>query len=189
VNLFVGSQVTVDRVAGTRVQLVQATDYPWNGRAAITVNPAEEKPFRIRIRVPERNVSQLYTASPPSGGLTELAVNCTPVTPVIERGYAVQSRSWKAGDKIEFVLPLEVQPVKARDRIAATRGRVALRYGPLIYNLESVDQDVERVLSPDAELSTRWQADLLVGVPVSTPRGSCNSSLSCRAVSGVRIWY
>jgi DUF1680 family protein len=166
VNLFVGSKVTVDRVAGTRVQLVQTTDYPWNGRVAITVNPAEEKPFNVRIRVPDRNVSQLYTASPASGGLTELTVNGTPVTPIIEQGYAVLSRPWKSGDKIEFVLPLQVQRVKATDRIAATRGRVALRYGPLIYNLESVDQDVECVLRPDAELSTQWNGDLLGGVLV-----------------------
>ncbi|MCU0871324.1 MAG: glycoside hydrolase family 127 protein [Pirellulaceae bacterium] len=166
VNLFVGSQVTVDGVAGTRVQLVQTTDYPWNGRVAITVNPAEEKPFNVRIRVPDRNVSQLYTASPASGGLIELAINGTPVTPVIEQGYAVLSRSWKAGDKIEFVLPLQVQRIKASDRIVATRGRVALRYGPLIYNLEGVDQDVESILRPDAELSTQWKGDLLGGVLV-----------------------
>ena len=130
------------------------------------MNPAEVKPFNVRIRVPDRNVSQLYTASPASDGLTDLAINGTPVTPIIEHGYAVLSRPWKSGDKIEFVLPLQVQRVKASDRIAATRGRVALRYGPLIYNLESVDQDVECVLRPDAELSTHWNGDLLGGVLV-----------------------
>jgi DUF1680 family protein len=156
----------VDHVAGTRVQLVQTTDYPWNGRVAITVNPAEEKLFNLRIRVPDRNVSQLYTASPAVGGLTSLAMNGTPVTPVIEQGYAVLSRPWQAGDKIEFDVPLQVQRVKASDRIAATRGRVALRCGPLIYNLESVDQDVECVLRPDVELTTQWNGDLLGGVLV-----------------------
>ena len=37
------------------------------------------------------------------------------------------------------------------DKIAATKGRVALRYGPLIYSLESVDQKLNGVLRPDAE--------------------------------------
>jgi DUF1680 family protein len=59
-----------------------------------------------------------------------------------------------------------VQRVKASDRIAATTGRVALRYGPLVYNIESVDQDVESVLSPTAPLATEWKGDLLGGVLV-----------------------
>jgi len=43
---------------------------------------------------------------------------------------------------------------------------VALRYGPLVYNIESVDQDVEGVLSPTAALSTEWKGYLLGGVLV-----------------------
>ncbi len=43
-------------------------------------------------------------------------------------------------------------------------GRVALRYGPLIYNIESVDQDVELVLAPDSALTTEWKPDLVGGV-------------------------
>ncbi|MCY2988108.1 MAG: glycoside hydrolase family 127 protein [Planctomycetota bacterium] len=166
VNLFIGSTVTVDNVAGTRVQLVQTTDYPWSGAVAITVNPTETKPFSVRLRVPSRSVSQLYTASPACDGITSLAVNGTSVTPTIDQGYAVLTREWKAGDKIEVVLPLKVQRVKASDRIAATAGRVALRYGPLVYNIESVDQDVNAVLSPASALSTAWKTDLLGGVLV-----------------------
>ena len=32
VNLFVGSTVMVENVAGTDVEMVQATDYPWTAR-------------------------------------------------------------------------------------------------------------------------------------------------------------
>jgi uncharacterized protein len=166
VNLFVGSVVTLDNVAGTRVQLMQQTDYPWKGHVAITVNLDKTKRFSIRIRVPNRNVSQLYTATPACDGLTSLAVNGAPVNPTIEQGYAVLTREWQAGDKIDVELPLQVQRVKASERIAATAGRVALRYGPLIYNIESADQDVNAVLSPSAALTTEWKDDLLGGVLV-----------------------
>jgi hypothetical protein len=166
VNLFVGSAVTVEGVASTRVRLEQVTDYPWSGKVAITVTPAEAKRFTIRLRVPSRNVSKLYTASPASDGLASLAVNGTPVTPAIERGYAVLTREWKAGDRIDLVLPMKVQRIKADSRIAATAGRVALRYGPLIYNIESADQDVNGVLGPAAGLATEWRGDLLGGVLV-----------------------
>ena len=166
VNLFIGSTVTVDNVASTRVTLVQATDYPWSGNVAITVNPGEPRRFSVRIRVPNRNVSTLYTASPACDGIVSLAVNGTAVTPAVERGYAVLTREWKAGDRIDLVLPMKVQRVKGSSRIAATAGRVALRYGPLIYNIESVDQDVNSVLGPASELATEWKGDLLGGVLV-----------------------
>jgi DUF1680 family protein len=59
---------------------------------------------------------------------------------------------------------MKVQRVKGSSRIAATAGRVALRYGPLIYNIESVDQDINSVLGPTSDLSTQWKGDLLGGV-------------------------
>jgi DUF1680 family protein len=146
--------------------MVQVTDYPWSGNVAITVNPTEARRFSIRIRAANRNVSSLYTASPTCDGMASLAVNGTPVTPALSQGYAVLTREWRAGDRIDLVLPMKVQRIKASSRIAATAGRVALRYGPLIYNVESADQDVNAVLRPAAELATEWKGDLLGGVLV-----------------------
>jgi len=166
VNLFIGSTLTVEDVAGTDVEIVQATDYPWSGNVSITVNPAVEKNFSVKVRVPNRSVSDLYTNTPESDGISSISVNRSVITPPIEKGYAVITRKWKAGDKIDLVLPLKVQRVKANDRIAATRGRVALRCGPLIYNVEQVDQDITKVLSPESVLTTEWKGDFLGGVMV-----------------------
>ncbi|NLT75941.1 MAG: hypothetical protein GXX98_05415, partial [Planctomycetes bacterium] len=41
---------------------------------------------------------------------------------------------------------------------------VALRYGPLIYSAESVDQNLNNVLSPTSALTAKWMDDLLRGV-------------------------
>ena len=35
----------------------------------------------------------------------------------------------------------------ASEKIAATSGKVALRYGPLVYNIEQVDQDITGALA------------------------------------------
>jgi len=70
------------------------------------------------------------------------------------------------GDRIDFELPLAIQRTEASDKIAADRGRIALRYGPLIYNLESVDQNLDAVLDPTRALATEWRPDLLGGVRV-----------------------
>jgi DUF1680 family protein len=166
VNLFVGSTVAVGTVADTEVQMVQATDYPWSDKVAITVNPVAEKAFAVKVRVPDRSVSELYSSSPEANGIESLAVNGEKLTLAIEDGYAVIKRTWKAGDRIDLVLPLRVQRVKAIDKVAADVGRVALRYGPLVYNIESVDQNVDGVLAPDSALTTEWKPDLLGGVVV-----------------------
>lgn len=166
VNLFVGSTVTVGGVAGTDVEMVQATDYPRSGEVSITVSPAAEKTFGVMIRMPNRSVSDLYSSTPSSDGITSIAVNGQRITPPVEKGYAVIARTWKAGDKIDLVLPMKVQRIKGIDAIAATRGQVALRRGPLIYSVEDADQSLENILRPNTALKTKWQGDLLGGVTV-----------------------
>ena len=166
VNLFIGGTIKVEKVAGTNVQMVQKTDYPWSGKVSITVNPDTAKRFTVYVRVPNRTTSVLYTPTPQVSGLTSLSVNGSPVTPSLDKGYAAITRDWKAGDTIDLVLPLQVQRVKADQKISADRGLVALRYGPLIYNVEKADQDITQVLSPESALSTEWRPDLLGGVTV-----------------------
>jgi DUF1680 family protein len=164
VNLFIGSTINVEKVAGTDVEMVQKTDYPWSGNVAITVNPKESKAFAMRIRVPNRSVSELYASTPEADGMTSLSVNGQSVPLKVENGYAVINREWKAGDKVEFVLPMTPQRIKADERIEADRGRVALRYGPLLYNIETVDQNIDSVLKSDSPLTSEFRSDLLGGV-------------------------
>lgn len=168
VNLFAGSTVLVDNVADTDVEMVQDTNYPWSGNVALTVNPKVPARFTINIRIPTRDVSTLYTATPNADGLTSVRVNGRRVTPVVSNGYASITRTWKAGDTVVCVLPMTVQRVYASDKISANIGRVALRYGPLVYNIEKVDQNIDAVLPPRAPLTTQWRGDLLGGVTVIT---------------------
>ena len=168
VNMYAGSTINLENIGGTDVEMVQATDYPWKGNVAITVNPKTARNFSVRIRVPDRAVSKLYPATPDANGILSLSVNGSAVKPVIDKGYAVITRNWKAGDKIEAVFPMRVQRVKADERLVADRGKVALKYGPLIYNIEQVDNGdiTTKALSPDAPLTTEWRGDLLGGVTV-----------------------
>ena len=178
VNMFAGSTITVENVGGVDVEMVQVTDYPWKGNVAITVNPKTAKNFSIRIRVPDRAVSKLYPATPDANGIQSLSVNGSAVKPTIDKGYAVITRNWKAGDKIEAVFPMRVQRVKADERLVADRGKVALKYGPLIYNIEQVDNpDITKSLSPNSPLTTEWRGDLLGGVMVIKGKFSDGSPL------------
>ena len=168
VNLFIGSAINVDQVSGpdgsTAVQMVQQTDYPWSGHVSITVNPKESMNFTVYVRVPNRNTSALYTETPPVSGLLSLAVNGRAMTPQMDKGYAVINRPWKAGDRIDLLLPMPVQRVTADPKIAADRGLVALRYGPLIYNVERADNVSLAQAISQGPLTAVWRPDLLHGV-------------------------
>jgi uncharacterized protein len=168
VNMFVGSRIHVGQVAGTNVEMVQKTDYPWSGKVRITVNPSDAKTFSVHVRIPNRSTSKLYTETPTISGLRSFSVNGQAVKPHIEKGYAVVRREWRAGDHIDLELPMEPQRVKADNRIEADVDMVALRYGPLVYNVETADQqNIEQPLS-GAPLEMEWRPDLLDGVMAMT---------------------
>lgn len=177
VNMYIGSTVTLERAVGTEVEIVQKTDYPWSGKIALTINPKAARQFALRLRIPNRATSKLYEATPAVSGLVSLAVNGKPVKPVIEKGYAVIKREWKAGDQVELELPLKVQRVKAVEQVAAVRGKVALRYGPLVYNIEKLDQDITKPLADTTPLVAEWRPDLLGGVTVITGKFADGSNL------------
>jgi DUF1680 family protein len=121
VNLFIGSTIKVEKVAGTDVEMVQQTDYPWSGKVAITVNPETSTRFTVHVRVPNRTTSELYTPTPAVSGLESLAINGNDVGVKVVNGYVPITKTWRAGDKIELVLPMKVQRIKASDKIARLR--------------------------------------------------------------------
>lgn len=61
---------------------------------------------------------------------------------------------------------MTVQRIRASEKIAADKNKVALRYGPLMYNIEKVDQDITQALTSDSKLTPEWRPDLLGGVMV-----------------------
>jgi len=167
VNMFVGSRIHVGEVAGTGIEVVQKTDYPWKGAVAITLNPEQSKTFSLYVRIPNRTTSKLYQESPAISGLKRLAVNGKEIHPEIHKGYAVITREWTAGDRIELELPMEPQTVRADRRIHADNELIALKYGPLIYNVEADDNSHKIDRKPGkAPLRAEWRPDLLGGVMV-----------------------
>lgn len=161
VNLYIGSDIIIREIAGTDVRITQTTEYPWDGNVRITVNPNVKKSFSICIRVPNRSVSELYTSTPDMNGIASISINGEPEKPSVQSGYAILNRTWKAGDRIDLVLPMKIQRVRGIKQIQATRGRIALRYGPLIYCAESTDQSLDKTVARDAALMTEWERDLL----------------------------
>ena len=166
VNTFIGSTVKIEEFGDMEVEMVQDTRYPWDGKVSITVNPGKSREFCVRIRRPKRDVSELYSSAPAADGIISIRVNGAKVAAPTEKGYSVIKRTWRKGDRIDLVLAMKVQRVKGSDKIEATKGQVALRYGPLMYCAENVDQDISGVLGATAPLTPEWRGDFLGGAVV-----------------------
>ncbi|KPL09015.1 hypothetical protein AMJ85_07365, partial [candidate division BRC1 bacterium SM23_51] len=160
IHLYVQSEATLD-VGGRKVVLRQKTDYPWDGRIRITVEPEQPSVFGLNLRIP--GWSREATLS-----VNDEAIDLAPIT---RKGYARIEREWKAGDRVELILPLPVERIEAHPAVRANLSRVALQRGPVVYCLEQVDNPVPLdciVLPRAADLETRFEKDLLGGVVVVT---------------------
>jgi hypothetical protein len=171
VNLYVAGEAEVTLPSGA-LRLTQATDYPWSGQVVLTLAPERESAFRVLLRIPSWVGSQptpgdLYRYVEATVGGVALRVNGAPQPLVLDRGFAVLSRTWRAGDRIELELPMPVRRVLCDERVAGNRGRVAVERGPLVYCAEGVDnggQALALTLADDAVLTPVWQAELLHGI-------------------------
>lgn len=165
VNHYVDSEGDM-KVFG-RIHIKQETGYPWEGRVAITFARIPFRAFSLALRIPCRTESRLYRAVPDLNGKYSVKVNGKPVEAVIKDGYAVISRRWKKGDRVELDLPVDAQRVYCDERVEANRGRVAIQRGPVVYSFESVDNGKSVAfaeLKPDVELKPVWNGDMLGGM-------------------------
>lgn len=78
---------------------------------------------------------------------------------------------WKSGDVIDLDLQMETELIEANPLVEETLGQVAVKRGPMVYCLESVDlppgvKPLDVLLSPDIKLRARYDQRLLGGVAV-----------------------
>ncbi len=163
VNLFAESRGRIGGIAGTSVEIEQKTDYPWKGTVALTLKPARAARFRLHVRIPNRNVSELYRAVPELPAAV-IRVNGSVAKAPVRNGYAVIERTWKPGDRVECELPHAPQRIEPIERIAQLKGMFALRYGPMIYNIEPHEQDITKTAPASLAAKPEWRADLLGGL-------------------------
>ncbi len=179
------------KVAGTDLFLAQYTRYPWAGDIKIEVKPAKEAAFTLAVRIPgwalNRPVpSDLYAYMEPPAGEPALKVNGEAVELALDKGYALVTRTWRAGDVVELSLPMPVRRVLAHEAVEADIGRVAVERGPLVYCAEWTDNDgrVSNLVLPDgAALAAEARPDLLGGVVVITGEAGAVSEKAGKTVT------
>nr|MBB6138032.1 hypothetical protein [Mucilaginibacter sp. X5P1] len=127
-NLYGGNKLSTKLKDGSPIKLTQTTDYPWNGNVKIHFDETPGKEFSAFLRIP----GWCKDASLMINGKTA-DIKLTPGE------YAAITRNWKAGDQLELQLPMPVKMMEANPLVEETRNQVAVKRGPIVYCLESVD--------------------------------------------------
>jgi uncharacterized protein len=170
-HLYDNSQLDWHLEDGTGLQVVQKTNYPWDGTVDITVTPAKPTDFTFYLRVPGWSDS------------TQVTINGQPVSGATPGQYLALRRRWSSGDTIAVKFSMTPQMIEANPRVVEDFGRVAVQRGPLVYCLEQLDQP-DGVPLFDVSLDVRQEAsskfyeefrnDMLGGIVVLKHPGATN---------------
>jgi uncharacterized protein len=154
VNLFVGSNTRIP-LGKNDVDVKMDTNYPWDGKVKLYVNPKTKTKFALHLRIPGWAQGQvapggLYRFTSPTGTEFKTTLNGSDIPNKMDQGYVVIDREWKKGDFIELNLPMEVKKISSSE-IKQDEDRVALQRGPLVYCIEGTDNNGEawNIVMPD----------------------------------------
>lgn len=136
VNLYGGNQLSTQLKNGAPVRLSQETAYPWDGAISLRLQEVPAQAFSIFLRLPGwcKNPVILLNGK-------RLATESVPGQ------YAEINRKWQKGDKLELQLPMPAVLMEANPLVEETRNQVAVKRGPVVYCLESVDLPKDRSIS------------------------------------------
>jgi len=179
VNLFISNEANI--VLGNRkVSISQKANFPWDGKVEITINPETSSKFILKIRIPGWAMNEalpggLYKFTDQDAEPIKLLVNREVTDLKIENGYAVVSRKWKTGDKVNFEFPMPVRKVTADNRVKADEDKIAFQRGPVIYCAEWPENNtgnvLDLVIKNDATFTTEFDPSLLEGTQVIQTTG------------------
>nr|HPR33441.1 glycoside hydrolase family 127 protein [Prolixibacteraceae bacterium] len=179
VNLYVGNTAEI-HLGNDTLCVSQKTRYPWDGKVILTIDNPGRGEMDIRLRIPgwasgQAVPSDLYGFTKNTNTQVTFRVNGKKYRPAIVNGYACFRAQWEKGDRIEMVLPMEIQKIVAQDYVDADRGKIAYQRGPVVYCFEDKDNNDDGMFStwiePNAQAVSTYENDLLGGVETFTVPG------------------
>jgi len=195
VNLFISNDAGIT-IGKRKVNISQKANFPWDGKVDIMVNPEKSGEFILKIRIPgwaqnEALPGGLYKFTDQNAEKVKLMINGKESEIKIIDGYAVLSRKWKSGDKVEIDFPMPVRKVVADERVNEDRDKIAFQRGPIIYCAEWPDNDMGDVLGlvikKDAAYTTEFDPSLLDGTQVINTFGiQINKTVNDNVETGLR---
>jgi DUF1680 family protein len=174
INLFISNNASFS-MGDKKISISQKADFPWNGKVEITLDPEKEGKFDLKIRIPDWTMNEaipggLYKFTDRNDEPVILSVNGKPSELNLKDGYAVISKVWKKGDKVDIEFPMPVRTIVADARIKDDAGKLAIQRGPVIYCAEWPDNNTGNILNliikKEPGFSTEFVPDLLGGTEI-----------------------
>jgi DUF1680 family protein len=175
VNLYGGSKVATEIDGIGKVELLQQTLYPWEGRIRLQFKSCPEKKFALKLRIPgwlgETGESQprLAASVKLNGGAAVFASD--------GNGYLTFKRLWKPGDTVDLDFLMPPHLIESNPMIEETLNQVAIKRGPLVYCLEEKPREAgvsfinNVTLSANRHLTDTFAPSVLNGIEVIEANG------------------
>jgi DUF1680 family protein len=160
VNIYGSNVLDTSLPNGSRLKLVQETEYPWDGTICFTLVEPPPTSMSVFLRIPGWSLE------------AKVRVNGMSLNRAPQAGqYYEVKRTWTKDDRIELTLPMPIQLLEAHPLVEQTRNQVAVKRGPLVYCLESMDlpdgTDIIGIaLTTTTKFNTQFVSDLLGGITV-----------------------
>ncbi len=162
VHLYDNSEMNCSLGDGNRLNVRQATNYPWEGEINLTVSPAIPAEFVVHVRIPGWS------------SRSTVKVNGDEIGGVQPGAYLPIRRRWSENDRVELSFDMTARLLKANPAVDEDRGRVAFQRGPIVFCMEQLDQANEQAgvkqsgysVQLSGTTTSHYDPDLLGGVVV-----------------------
>ena len=202
VNLYASNEAEMI-VNGDEVKITQTTDYPWDGDIQIKLNTDSKQPITLKLRIPgwaenKPVPGDLYHYINTADNGIQLTLNGKPVDFEVDKGYLAISRKWMPNDVISLSIPMPVREVVANPLVKDLEGLVAVERGPLVYCLESPDNesDLNSISISETTTLTPHKSEILGGVVTLKGQSADGAKISAipyyawsnRGVTSMKVW-
>ena len=177
INLYGASELNTSLEDGSKIELTQTTNYPWDGKIDFKIEEGPEKYYSIYFRIP--GWADSYN----------LSINGKVINQKVEPGnYVEVNRTWKKGDQLELLFPMKAKLMAANPLVENTRNQVAIKRGPVVYCIEDADLPagvsifnitipVNIELKAEPMMIGESHLVALTGKALNTPAGSTDGKL------------
>jgi DUF1680 family protein len=164
IHQYIGSQTEINLI--TPVKIALQSGMPWDGKVRLLVDPKTATAFTIHLRIPSwaetfaihingQSHPIQYQAPPekkevPASGYDPRQAWFLPV-----------HRVWSPGDVLEVEFKMQIRLRRASPHVRGHKNKAALTLGPLVYCLESVDNQ-------HVDIFTSWLNPFCIVPPSSS---------------------
>jgi len=171
VNLFISSTANIQLKSG-RLSIRQKSGFPWDGEVELSLSQKFSEAMTLAVRLPSWAIDKplpgnLYSYMDMPSGNIIIKVNGKAFDYEEQNGYALIKRQWEESDTVRIILPMEIQKVRANNKVSDNKGRMAILRGPLVYCAEWVDNNSKArnlLVEPDVKLQLKEESNLLNGI-------------------------